>query len=56
VQGVKAPPRLSDLRAIFSGQARLLAVRAERGLPIDERSLLNLLGIYVLIVRGKAQA
>lgn len=48
-----APVSLSDLRALFSGQARLLALRAERGLPIDKRSVWNLLRVSVVLLRGE---
>ena len=34
------------LRQAFSGQARLLASRAERDLPLDVRSIKNLLRLY----------
>jgi hypothetical protein len=33
--------RPSDMRLIVAGQLRLLAMRVERGLPLDTRSLLN---------------
>jgi hypothetical protein len=35
------------LRAAFVGQARLLAERAERGLPIGLQSVRNLLRVFV---------
>lgn len=38
-------------RRLFAGQARLLAERAERGLPIDKRSVVNLLRAFVAIAR-----
>lgn len=34
------------LRQAFTGQARLLALRAESGLPLDIRSVRNLLRLY----------
>jgi len=33
----------ADLRAIVAGQARLVAARAESGLPLDARSVANLI-------------
>jgi hypothetical protein len=36
----------ADRRIIFAGQARLLAARADAELPIDVRSLLNLIRAY----------
>jgi hypothetical protein len=36
----------ADRRQIFAAQARLLAARAERGLPVDVRSLQNLAAIF----------
>jgi len=38
------------LREVFAGQARLLAERAERNLPIDLRSLGGLVRLYVVLV------
>jgi hypothetical protein len=48
-------PRLSpmDLRWIFIGQARLLAARAERGLPTDARSMANLVAVCPGLVCGE---
>jgi len=39
--------RSQILRAAFIAQARLLAARAERGLPIGLRSLRNLCRVFV---------
>ena len=44
-QGVTRYPEY-DLRHAFSGQAHLLALRAEAGLSIDIRSVINLLRVY----------
>jgi len=47
-------PSAADLRILFAGQAKLLAARAEAGLPIDVRSLLNLVRMYRKMVLEKA--
>jgi hypothetical protein len=44
-----SPKKLCDLREIFSGQARLLAGRAERNLPIDLTSLERLFALGELL-------
>ena len=44
-----------DRRIIFAGQARLLAARAEAGLPIDFRSLFNLVRAYRALVVAEAR-
>jgi len=38
---------------VFAGQARLLAERAERGLRLDKRSILNFLRVAILLLRGE---
>lgn len=48
------PPTSADLRPLFAGQARLLAERSERGLPIDVRSLFNLAFAYVAITEAES--
>jgi hypothetical protein len=45
----------ADLRTLFAGQAKLLAARAEAGLPIDVRSLLNLVRAYRALVVAEAR-
>jgi hypothetical protein len=45
-RGAARRKRKAECRALFAAQARLLAQRAERGLPIDQRSLLHLVNIY----------
>jgi len=53
-EGVKSPEtKTSDLRAVFIGQARLLALRAERGLRLDWRSFWNLLRVFLALSRGE---
>ena len=37
---------IDELRIVFAGQARLLASRAERALPLDARSIRSLLRVY----------
>jgi hypothetical protein len=37
---------VDDLRMAFAGLARILAGRAERNLPLDTRSVRNLLRVY----------
>jgi hypothetical protein len=44
-----SPKKLCDLREIFSGQARLLAGRADRDLPIDLSSLERLFALGELL-------
>jgi hypothetical protein len=46
-------PASAELRPIFAGQARLLAERSERGLPIDVRSLSNLAFAYLEITEAE---
>jgi hypothetical protein len=46
----------SELRAAFSGQARLLAARADRGLPLDLTSLRRLLDLGELITLERLAA
>jgi hypothetical protein len=41
-----------DRRNLIAAQLRLLAVRAEQGLPIDRRSLLNLIRACRAFFRG----
>jgi hypothetical protein len=41
-------------RLLFSAQCRLLAERAERGLPIDVRSIANLFEIFRDVVLEEA--
>jgi hypothetical protein len=50
-------PKFSQRSAqiLFAGQAKLLAARAEAGLPIDVRSLLNLVRAYRNLVVGEAR-
>ena len=46
----------ADRRLIFSAQCRLLATRAENGLPVDVRSFLNLIRSFrELLVAGVAR-
>lgn len=48
--------RPADRRLIFSAQCRLLATRAENGLPVDIRSFLNLIRSFrELLIAGAAQ-
>jgi len=46
----------ADLLAIVAGQARLVAARAESGLPLDARSVVNLMRALdaVLVNEGAA--
>jgi hypothetical protein len=46
-------PAAAELRPLFAGQARLLAERSERGLPIDVRSLFNLACAYLAIAEAE---
>jgi hypothetical protein len=46
----------ADCRLIFIAQCRLLATRAENGLPVDVRSFLNLIRSFrELLIAGAAQ-
>jgi hypothetical protein len=51
--GTPEPPTPAELRPIFAGQARLLAERSERGLPVDVRSLFNLAFAYLAITEAE---
>ena len=44
-------PEVQSQRALLAGQLGLLHKRAERGLRIDKRSILNLLRVYVTLHR-----
>jgi hypothetical protein len=46
---VAQPSTSRDLLPIFAAQARILAERAERGLSIDFRSVLNLLRLFLSV-------
>jgi len=45
-----------SLRLAFCAQCKLLAARAERGLPVDVRSLRNLLSLYRELVNTEKVA
>jgi hypothetical protein len=52
----KRPFSPADRMLIFSAQCRLLATRAENGLPVDVRSFLNLIRSFRdLLVAGVAR-
>ena len=51
--GTPESPAPADLRPLFAGQARLLAERSERGLPIDVRSLWNLACVFRAIAEAE---
>ena len=49
----QTPCKRDLARVVFAGQARLLAERAERGLRLDKRSILNFLRVAILLLRGE---